>query len=169
MHFFIRVLFVKINETNCANYPFNIRKMSFRNIFRSDYNSVCRNSEQFVFHWCISWLRKKYAVLGPLLKAGKEGDELSSLYNTSFLSKVLETTCLKQLNKRLSEMPALQKLRSAYGRNHSAQTAVTKVYNDLIFNISRAEDTIIVLLVWLLTLLIKIHFLMTYSLWEMMT
>ena len=73
---------------------------------------------------------EKYAVVKPLLKAGKDRDELSSyrpLYNTSFLSKVLETACLKQLNEHLSKMPALQKLQSAYRRNHSVETAVTKV------------------------------------------
>ena len=52
---------------------------------------------------------EKYAVVRPLLKAGKDRDELSSyrpLYNTSFLSKVLETACLKQLNGHLNKMPA---------------------------------------------------------------
>ena len=42
---------------------------------------------------------EKYAVVKPLLKAGKDRDEFSSyrpLYNTSFQSKVLETACLKQ-------------------------------------------------------------------------
>ena len=73
---------------------------------------------------------EKYAVVKPLPEAGKGSDELSSyrpLYNTSFLSKFLKTACLKQLNEHLSEMPALQKLQSAYWRNHSVETAVTKL------------------------------------------
>ena len=48
---------------------------------------------------------EKYAVVKPLLKAGKDRDEFSSyrpLYNTSFLSKVLEPACLKELTELLS-------------------------------------------------------------------
>ena len=41
---------------------------------------------------------EKYAALKPLMNAGKDRDEISSykaLYNTSFLSNVLENACLK--------------------------------------------------------------------------
>ena len=85
------------------------------------------------------------------MKAGMDRDELWSyrpLYNTSFLSKVLETKCLKQLNDHLSKMFALQKMQSAYRQNHSVEAAVTKVYNDLIITIlvlldlSAAFDTL---------------------------
>ena len=43
-------------------------------------------------------------------------------------------------------MPVLQKLQSASRRNHSVETAVTKVYNNLIIDKSRGKDTILVLL-----------------------
>ena len=43
-------------------------------------------------------------------------------------------------------MPALQKLQSAYRRNHSVETAVKKVYNDLKLNKNRGKDTILVML-----------------------
>ena len=43
-------------------------------------------------------------------------------------------------------MPALQKLQSAYRRNHSVETAVKKVYNDLIVNKSQCKETILVML-----------------------
>ena len=42
-------------------------------------------------------------------------------------------------------MLALPKLQSAYRRNHSVETAVTKVYNDVIINKSQGKDTILVL------------------------
>ena len=80
---------------------------------------------------------EKYAVLRLLLKAGKDRDELPSyrtLYSVSFLSKVLETACLKQLNDHLSKTPALQKSQSAYKRNNYVELAVTKVFGDLIIN-----------------------------------
>ena len=43
-------------------------------------------------------------------------------------------------------MPALQKLQWAYRLNHSIETAVTKVYNDLKINKSQGKDTLLVML-----------------------
>ena len=43
-------------------------------------------------------------------------------------------------------MSALQKLQSAYRWNHSVETAVTEVYNDLRFNESQRKDAILVML-----------------------
>ena len=62
------------------------------------------------------------------------------------MSKVLETACLQQLNEHFSKKPALQKLQSAYRRNHSVVTAVSKVFTDLIINRSLGKDTINILL-----------------------
>ena len=44
-----------------------------------------------------------------------------------------------------TQQTALQKLQISYRRNHSVQTAVTIVYNDLIINKSRGKDTLLVL------------------------
>ena len=138
----------KVNKTNCANDPFNMRKIRFEaistpiaNIFTDIVNSS--------FSTGVFPVSENYATVKPLLKSGKDKDELSSyrpLYNTSFLSKVLETACLLQLNDHLSKIPSLQRLQSAYRRNHSVETAVMKVYNDLILNKSQGKDTILVLL-----------------------
>ena len=43
-------------------------------------------------------------------------------------------------------MPAVQKLQSAYRRNHLVESAVTKVYSDLIINKYQCKDTILILL-----------------------
>ena len=137
-----------VNKTNCANDPFNIRKMSSE-IVSDPITTIFTNIVNSSFSTGVFPDSEKYAVVRPLLKAGKDRDELSSyrpLYNTSFLSKVLETACLKQLNDHLSKMPALQKLQSAYRRNHSVETAVTKVFSDLIINKSQGKDTILILL-----------------------
>ena len=88
-------------------------------------------------------------MVKPLLNADRERNELSSyrqLYTISFLSKVLETVCLKQLIEHLSKKPPLEKLQLAYRRDHSVETAVTKVYNNLIINETRGKDTILVFL-----------------------
>ena len=113
---------------------------------------------------------EKYVVVKQFFKADKDRNELSSYrlsFNTSFLSKVLETACVKQLNNHLDKMPALQNLHSAYRRSNSDETAVTKVYNDPMFNKSRRKDTIIVLFDWSAafnTFDQDIHFPITYLL-----
>ena len=101
-----------VNETNCANDQFNIRKMTSGLISQpiTTLFTVIVNSSFSIIVFPDS---EKYAVVKPFLKPGKDGDELSSYrpsYNTSFLSKVLLTACPKQLNEHLSKMPALQKL-----------------------------------------------------------
>ena len=53
---------------------------------------------------------------------------------------------MKQLNDYLKKMPELQKMQSAYRRNHSVETAVTKVFSDLIINKNQGKDTILVML-----------------------
>ena len=46
----------------------------------------------------------------------------------------------------MCKIPSLQKLQSAYRTNHSVETAVTKVYNDMIINKARGKNTVLVLL-----------------------
>ena len=110
----------RVNETNCANDPFNTRKMSSEIIsdpITTSFTDIVSSS----FSTGVFPDSEKYAVVRHLLKTGKGRDELSSyrsLYNTSFLFKVLETTCLTQFNGHPSKTPALQKLQSAYRRNH---------------------------------------------------
>ena len=43
-------------------------------------------------------------------------------------------------------MHALQKLQSAYRRNHSVEIAVTKVFSDVIVNKSQGKETVLILL-----------------------
>ena len=65
------------------------------------------------------------------MKTVKDRDELSSyrpICNTSILSKVLETACLKHSKGHLSKISALQKQQTSYRLNHSVETAVTEVY-----------------------------------------
>ena len=131
-----------VTKTNCANDPFNIRKMSSK-IISDPITTIFSDTKNISFSTGVFPHSEKYAVVMPLLKSGKDRDEISSyrpLYNTLFLSKVLETAWLKQLNEHLSKMPALQKLQSAYRRNHSVGTAVKKVYKN------RGKDTMLVLL-----------------------
>ena len=116
------------NKTNSANDPYNLRKMSsqiFSDLITTIFTDIVNSS-------LCTWVlpdSDNFAEVKPLLKTGRDRDEVSSyrsLYNTSFLSKVLETACLKQPNVHLSKLPALPKLQSAYRHNHSVETTITK-------------------------------------------
>ena len=100
-----------VNKTNCSNDPFNIREMSSE-IVSDPITTIFTDLVNSSFSTGVFPDSEKFIVGKPLLKAGKDKDELSSyrpLYNTSFPSKVLETACLKQLIEHLIKMPALKK------------------------------------------------------------
>ena len=84
-----------------------------------------------------------------MLKKDSDLDNLNSsrpLYNSSFLSKVMEYVCLQQLLKRLNNFDNLLQFQSADKQFHSVKTALCCVYNDLICNQVEGKCNIHVLL-----------------------
>ena len=78
----------------------------------------------------------KHAIVKPLLK--KAGTEESSpanfrpVSNLTFVSKVLERIANHQLTEYLSESRLLPRFQSAYRRGHSTETALLKVFSDVV-------------------------------------
>ena len=64
----------------------------------------------------------------------------------SFLSKIIEYAALEQLQLHLSRFDCLPKFQSAYREFHSVETAICRVYNDLLINKSKNSCSLIVLL-----------------------
>ena len=84
-----------------------------------------------------------------MLKKYNDPDILNShqsLHNTSFLSKVMEYACLQQLLKHLNNFDCLPQFQSAYRQFHSVETALCRVYNDLICNKADGKCSILILL-----------------------
>ena len=137
-----------INKTNCKNDPFNIRKLSFDVVSPSlavIFKEILSNS----FASGLFPSSEKFAFIRPQIKAGKDPEQLSSyrpLYNTSFLSKLLESACLSQLLVHLKKFESLPKFQSAYREFHSVETAITKVYNDLVVNKAQGKCSLLILL-----------------------
>ena len=85
-----------------------------------------------------------------MLKKESDPDILNSylpLYSTSFLSKVIEHACLQQLLKHLNNFDSLPQFQSAYRQFHFVETALCRVYNDLICNKAEGKCNILKLLV----------------------
>ena len=66
--------------------------------------------------------------------------------NLSFLSKVLERIVLFQLNKHLNHNNLLSPLQSAYRPNHSTETALLRIVNDLLTSVDNNKICILTLL-----------------------
>ena len=79
----------------------------------------------------------------------KDKDEFSSywpLFNTSLLSKSIEKAGLLQLSEYLENFHSIPEIQSAYKRHHSVETALCKIYNDLIIKKSTGGCTMLVML-----------------------
>lgn len=92
----------------------------------------------------------KHAIITPIIKKPKLDLNLLSNYrpisNISFLSKVLEKIACIQLQKYLVDNKLLGQYQSAYRANHSTETALVRVHNDLIRAIDVGREVLLVLL-----------------------
>ena len=78
----------------------------------------------------------KHALVTPLLKKSNlSPEELKNfrpVSNLPFLSKILEKIVLVQLNSHLTENNLCELYQSAYRKFHNTETALIKIYNDLL-------------------------------------
>ena len=78
----------------------------------------------------------KDAIVNPLLKKlGLDQNQFNNyrpVSNLPFLSKILEKVVLKQLMEHIIKNKLRQKFQSAYRMFHSTETALLRVFNDLI-------------------------------------
>ena len=92
---------------------------------------------------------KSALVKSLLKKMSLNYDDLKNyrlVSNLSFLSKVLETIVLSQLNEHLNHNNLLGPLQSAYRPSHSTETALLRVVNDLLTAIDNNTICILTLL-----------------------
>src|SRR4051812_20966950 len=92
----------------------------------------------------------KSAIVTPLHKKHSLPIEDLSSYrpisNLNFISKILERIIHNRLNQHLTSFPSLSPFQSAYRKFHSAETALLRIYNDLLHSISQHKLSALVLL-----------------------
>ena len=92
----------------------------------------------------------KMARVIPTLKKTKLDPEKISNYrpvsNLSYLSKVLEKMVVKRLMTHLRENGIEEPMQSAYRAHHSTETALIRVYHDLVTSLSSRRPSVICLI-----------------------
>ena len=92
----------------------------------------------------------KESVINPLLKKfGLDGNQLKNyrpVSNLSFLSKILEKVVLKQFLAHIGCNGLEDLFQSAYKKHHSTETALLRVFNDLLNSIDAGNICILNLL-----------------------
>ena len=86
----------------------------------------------------------KTAIVRPLLKKPGLEPTLANyrpVSNLCFLSKVLEKAVLNQFMDHCNEHSLFPDYQSAYRRHHSCETALVKLFNDILWNMEDKEVT----------------------------
>lgn len=95
-------------------------------------------------------LQMKTAVVSPVLKKPSLDENDMKNYrpisNLSFTSKTLERVVADQLNHHMTANEIHEPFQSAYRSNHSVETALLRVQNDILMSMDRGEASILVLL-----------------------
>ena len=90
----------------------------------------------------------KEALIDPRYKKAAINDftNLRPVSNLQYVSKLVERAVFDQVHAHLSEHDLYPLLQSAYRRGHSTETALLKIYNDILMAMNRQEAVLLVLL-----------------------
>ena len=131
----VNVLLSKINKTTCMFDPFPTRLLlDFSQLF-IDVNVCIIN---LTFSNASFPVAFKSAVVMPLFKKPTlDGDILKNfrpVSNLPYLSKLIEKVIAIRLVEHMRQNTIMERFQSAYKAHHSTETALLRVYNDVMFN-----------------------------------
>lgn len=135
------------NKTSCSLDPFNISKVPeilplLIPIFTKIINAC--------FTLGVFPSSEKIALVRPLLKKSSlDPNDLKNyrpISNLTFLSKLIEKALLNQLIPHFNNNKCISDFQSAYRQHHSTETALCRIYNDLLLNIQNSKASLLILL-----------------------
>ena len=92
----------------------------------------------------------KIAIVKPLIKKKLLDPDKYKNYrpvsNLSFLSKLIEKIVCRRIETHLEINSLLPPMQSAYRKNHSTETALLKIQNDLLLNMDKGKMSALILL-----------------------
>jgi hypothetical protein len=92
----------------------------------------------------------KLAIITPLLKKSNlDPENLANFRPVSglpFMSKLIEKAVLKRLSTHLQSSHLIVPFQSAYRSNHSTETALLRVFNDLVMTVDSRRAAVLTLL-----------------------
>ena len=95
-------------------------------------------------------LLQTHAIVNPRLKKTTLNPEdlnaFRPISNLSFLSKTIERVVAVRFNEHVEANKLLLKYQSAYRANHSTETAVTAIHNDIIPSVDRKDHVSVLVL-----------------------
>ena len=134
-------------KTYCCLDPINTSKLGEAYEAATPAVAAIVNSSFVEGHFATS---EKRGLIRPYLKKiGLNADDLSNyrpVTNLSHLSKIMERAMLDQLVPYLEEVGVVPHRQSAYRKLHSTETALCKIYDDLVYNTCRGKTSLLVLL-----------------------
>ena len=68
--------------------------------------------------------------------------------NLSFISKIIEKAIATQIHDHLINYNIVDNFQSAYKAGHSCETALLRVYNDIVTTIGRGNGAIIIIIIY---------------------
>ncbi|KAL5260602.1 hypothetical protein ACHWQZ_G010676 [Mnemiopsis leidyi] len=92
---------------------------------------------------------KEASIRPGLKKPSLDVDELKNyrpISNLTYLSKILEKVVHEQLYTFIDSSNMFSSFQSGYRKNHSCETAVTKIHNDILMMIDKKENVVLLLL-----------------------
>ena len=101
--------------------------------------------------YCTLWTQSgsNYSTNEKVLLGPEVLKKFRPVYNLTYLSKIIEHVVVVWLNQHLTKNGLQEVLQSAYKHNHSTETALLKVQNDLLVAIDTYGRAVLTLLDYL--------------------
>ena len=134
-------------KTYCSLDPIHISKLG--EAYESATPAMVAIINSTFIEGCFPASEKRGLIRPYLKKIGLNTEDLSNyrpVTNLSHLSKIIERAMLDQLVPYLEEVGAVPHCQSAYRKFHSTETALCKIYDDLVSNTCQGRTSLLVLL-----------------------